>query len=332
MAGHPLRRGAPAQPIPRLTGASAAAEAPVWQPTLLKSQCRDSPARGAKHIKRFTVAAAKAGYSTATATGSWPIRGCRPRRESRASGASRPTRKRVGKRDRSDAGSRPWHRCGGDLRGVVSATFRDADRCAPDTGTSHRQGGGSTTRSTGRLSGSGRRGCRGARACFSFTLVRSGRFGLAFGNAHGLGHQLMEECQPLGDHFPGERIDAGRVAARPREAGSREKPGIAGKSGGAAGLTGQQAIGSRRDNDDTILFRVLRACFSCKRGALSRSGPWGNRVVWLSERAPDAQGSSALPGGSGFGRHAGFSVRRPKKRGPDQRVPVMAKAICVRLR
>jgi hypothetical protein len=36
----------------------------------------------------------------------------------------------------------------------------------------------------------------------------------------------------------------------------------------------------------------------------------------------------------GFGRHAGSSarVRSPKKRGPDQRVPVMANAISVRLR
>ena len=34
----------------------------------------------------------------------------------------------------------------------------------------------------------------------------------------------------------------------------------------------------------------------------------------------------------GLGRHDGFSLRRPKKRGPDQRVPVMAKAISVRLR
>ena len=34
----------------------------------------------------------------------------------------------------------------------------------------------------------------------------------------------------------------------------------------------------------------------------------------------------------GFGRHACFSLRKPKKRGPDQRVPVMAKAISVRLR
>jgi hypothetical protein len=36
----------------------------------------------------------------------------------------------------------------------------------------------------------------------------------------------------------------------------------------------------------------------------------------------------------GFGHHAGFParVRSPKKRGPDQRVPVMANAISVRLR
>jgi hypothetical protein len=37
------------------------------------------------------------------------------------------------------------------------------------------------------------------------------------GNVHGLGHQLMQECHPLGDHLPGEIIDAGRVATRPRE-------------------------------------------------------------------------------------------------------------------
>jgi hypothetical protein len=36
----------------------------------------------------------------------------------------------------------------------------------------------------------------------------------------------------------------------------------------------------------------------------------------------------------GFGGHGRFSPRwrRPKKRGPDQRVPVMAKATSVRLR
>ena len=40
------------------------------------------------------------------------------------------------------------------------------------------------------------------------------------GNANGLGHQLMQECQPLGEHFLDEKIDAGRVAARPGDGSS----------------------------------------------------------------------------------------------------------------
>ena len=43
------------------------------------------------------------------------------------------------------------------------------------------------------------------------------------GNTHGLGHQLMQESQPLGHHLLDEKIDAGRVAARPREAGDKTK-------------------------------------------------------------------------------------------------------------
>jgi hypothetical protein len=33
----------------------------------------------------------------------------------------------------------------------------------------------------------------------------------------------MQECQPLGDHLPGEKIDAGRIAARPGKAGDETK-------------------------------------------------------------------------------------------------------------
>ena len=33
----------------------------------------------------------------------------------------------------------------------------------------------------------------------------------------------MQESYPLGDHLCGEIIDAGRVAARPREAGDKSK-------------------------------------------------------------------------------------------------------------
>ena len=41
------------------------------------------------------------------------------------------------------------------------------------------------------------------------------------GNTNSLGHQLMQECYPLCDHFLGEKIDASRVAAWPREAGDK---------------------------------------------------------------------------------------------------------------
>ena len=41
------------------------------------------------------------------------------------------------------------------------------------------------------------------------------------GNTHGLGQQLTQKCQPFCDHLPGERIVAGRVAARSGEAGDK---------------------------------------------------------------------------------------------------------------
>jgi hypothetical protein len=59
------------------------------------------------------------------------------------------------------------------------------------------------------------------------------------------------------------------------------------------------------------------------------------RVEFLVEpvlgRDPGVDRTANPPGW--FGRHAGFSARLriPKKRGPDHRVPVMAKAISVRL-
>jgi hypothetical protein len=43
------------------------------------------------------------------------------------------------------------------------------------------------------------------------------------GNTHGLGHQLMQARQPLGDPLRAERIDAGRVTAWPREASDKTK-------------------------------------------------------------------------------------------------------------
>jgi hypothetical protein len=43
------------------------------------------------------------------------------------------------------------------------------------------------------------------------------------GNSNSLGHQLMQESQPLSDHLRGEEIDPGRVAARSGEAGDKTK-------------------------------------------------------------------------------------------------------------
>ena len=43
------------------------------------------------------------------------------------------------------------------------------------------------------------------------------------GNTNGLGHQLVQESQPLGHDLQEEKIDAGRVAARPGEAGDKTK-------------------------------------------------------------------------------------------------------------
>jgi hypothetical protein len=39
------------------------------------------------------------------------------------------------------------------------------------------------------------------------------------GNANGLGHQIVQECYPLGGDFQVEKINAGRVPARPGQAG-----------------------------------------------------------------------------------------------------------------
>ena len=41
------------------------------------------------------------------------------------------------------------------------------------------------------------------------------------GNPNGLGHQVVQEPQPLGHNFSDEKIDAGRIAARPGKAGDQ---------------------------------------------------------------------------------------------------------------
>src|SRR3984893_1578689 len=41
------------------------------------------------------------------------------------------------------------------------------------------------------------------------------------GNPNGLGHQVVQQPQPLGGDIRDEKIDAGRVAARPSEAGDK---------------------------------------------------------------------------------------------------------------
>jgi hypothetical protein len=41
--------------------------------------------------------------------------------------------------------------------------------------------------------------------------------------ASGLGHQFMQKSQPFCHHLPGEKVDAGRVATRPGEAGDKTK-------------------------------------------------------------------------------------------------------------
>ena len=56
----------------------------------------------------------------------------------------------------------------------------------------------------------------------------------------------------------------------------------------------------------------------------------GRGIELLLGRDPGIDCTADLLGR--FGHHVRLSLRRPKKRGPDQRVPVMAKAISVRLR
>ena len=43
------------------------------------------------------------------------------------------------------------------------------------------------------------------------------------GNTDGLGHQVMQEPQPLGRHLTDEKIDAGCIAAGPGEAHDKTK-------------------------------------------------------------------------------------------------------------
>jgi hypothetical protein len=47
---------------------------------------------------------------------------------------------------------------------------------------------------------------------------------LQHGNPNGLGHQVVQESQPLGDSLLVEKIDTGRIAARPRKAGNKTHP------------------------------------------------------------------------------------------------------------
>jgi hypothetical protein len=65
--------------------------------------------------------------------------------------------------------------------------------------------------------------------------------------------------------------------------------------------------------------------------ALAAGLPCGDAVDCCGA-GPDL--GQPLPSARDYGDDASFSgrLRRPKKRGPDHRVPVMANAICVRLR
>src|SRR5262245_62332174 len=74
------------------------------------------------------------------------------------------------------------------------------------------------------------------------------------GNTSGLGHQVMEKSQPLGRNLSSEKIDSGRVAARPGKAGDKAKPdrvfadaeddwGRCGRGFGRLGTNGQAGRG-----------------------------------------------------------------------------------------
>jgi hypothetical protein len=109
------------------------------------------------------------------------------------------------------------------------------------------------------------------------------------GNANGLGHQLVQKCQPLGGDLPGEKIDPRQVSARPGEAGDKtELDGVfrdaeddrdrRGRSlaASAAALPAGVAI--------TTIRRRTRSAMSARIGPLAsgtpplRSGPRRSRL------------------------------------------------------
>src|SRR5262249_29223135 len=142
------------------------------------------------------------------------------------------------------------------------------------------------------------------------------------GHSNGLGHQLMQEPQPLGCNLPGEIVDAGGVAARPGKAGDKTKldrslsdaedvvvAALAARAPSPQGPlphAGTRGIPSDGRCRAGPLICLGRAGDACVVGALERVGDtlYGARVyVKLGRRLA----------------HAQFS-RSPPSRGPRDRV------------
>src|SRR5262249_6032650 len=108
------------------------------------------------------------------------------------------------------------------------------------------------------------------------------------GHSNGLGHQLMQEPQPLGCDLLGEIVDAGGVAARPGKAGDKTKldrvfsdaEDNRDRRGRSFGCLGSKVAGRRGDNGDAPAHEV-----SHERWQRSNwpSSQWYSTVTfWLS--------------------------------------------------
>ena len=86
-----------------------------------------------------------------------------------------------------------------------------------------------------------------------------------YGNTNGLGHQIMQESQPLGRYLLAEKIDAGRVAAGPREAG--DKTQMNGVFGDTEDNRNSRCCSFRRERSDDAAGRGDHGHLTADRSA-----------------------------------------------------------------
>jgi hypothetical protein len=119
----------------------------------------------------------------------------------------------------------------------------------------------------------------------SLGVCRIGRID-QHGNTNSLGHQLMQESQPLGDQLQDEKIGAGRVAARPREAGDKTKLDRV-FSDGEHGIVAVAALAASAGAPPGVAMtatrRRTRSAISAGRPSYSPSSQWYSIVTfWRS--------------------------------------------------